>query len=49
MTYDFYREYDLDFIKTMNNGMYGVECFGCKIDYSDIEKEASLNNLHSHM
>lgn len=38
MTYDFYREYDLDFIKTMNNGMYGVECFGCKIDYSDIEK-----------
>lgn len=37
-TYDFYRAYDLDFIKTMNNGMYGVECFGCKIDYSDIEK-----------
>jgi uroporphyrinogen decarboxylase len=37
-TYDFYRAYDLDFIKTMNNGMYGVECFGCEIDYSDIEK-----------
>ncbi len=37
-TYNFYREYDLDFIKTMNNGMYGVECFGCEVDYSDIIK-----------
>ena len=37
-TYDFYKEYDLDFIKTMNNGMYGVECFGCTVDYSEIEK-----------
>lgn len=35
-TYDFYRAYDIDFIKTMNNGMYPVEDFGCKVDYSDI-------------
>lgn len=35
-TYEFYREYDLDFIKTMNNGMYAIEDFGCKVDYSDI-------------
>lgn len=37
-TYNFYKEYDLDFIKTMNNGMYAIEDFGCKIDYSEIEK-----------
>lgn len=37
-TYDFYHEYDLDFIKTANNGMYGVECFGCTVDYSEISK-----------
>ena len=35
-TYQFYKEHDLDFIKTMNNGMYSIEDFGCKIDYSDI-------------
>lgn len=35
-TYDFYKKYDLDFIKTMNNGMYAIEDYGCKIDYSDI-------------
>lgn len=37
-TYDFYKTYDLDFIKTMNNGMYAIEDFGCEIDYSEIEK-----------
>lgn len=37
-TYEFYKTYDLDFIKTMNNGMYAIEDFGCKIDYSEIEK-----------
>lgn len=37
-TYDFYKKYDLDFIKTMNNGMYAIEDYGCKIDYSEIEK-----------
>lgn len=36
-TYDFYKEYDVDIIKTMNNGMYSVEDFGCKIDYSEIK------------
>lgn len=35
-TYQFYKAYDLDFIKTMNNGMYPIQDFGCKIDYSEI-------------
>ena len=37
-TYDFYKKYDLDFIKTMNNGMYAIADFGCTIDYSEIVK-----------
>jgi len=37
-TYDFYKEYDLDFIKMMNNGMYSTEDFGCEADYSEIKK-----------
>lgn len=37
-TYDFYKEYDVDFVKTMNNGMYPIEDFGCIVDYSEIEK-----------
>lgn len=37
-TYEFYKDYDLDFIKTMNNGMYAIEDFGCTVDYSEIEK-----------
>lgn len=35
-TYEFYKKYDVDFIKTMNNGMYAIEDFGCEIDYSEI-------------
>jgi len=35
-TYEFYKRYDLDFIKTMPNGMYAVEDYGCKCDYQDI-------------
>ena len=35
-TYSFYKKYDLDFIKTMNNGMYSIEDFGCKIDYQPV-------------
>lgn len=35
-TYSFYKEFDLDFIKTMNNGMYPVEDFGCVMDYSGV-------------
>lgn len=35
-TFDFYKKYDIDFIKTMNNGMYAIEDMGCLIDYSDI-------------
>lgn len=37
-TYEFYKAYDIDLIKTMNNGMYSIEDYGCKIDYSDIPK-----------
>lgn len=37
-TYQFYKEYDLDFIKTMNNGLYAVEDYGCECDFSEIEK-----------
>lgn len=37
-TYNFFKKYDIDFIKTMSNGMYSVEDYGCIIDFSDIEK-----------
>lgn len=37
-TYEFYKKYDIDFIKTMNNGMYSIEDFGCDVDFSDIAK-----------
>lgn len=37
-TYDFYKTYDVDILKTMNNGMYSVEDYGVKVDYSEIEK-----------
>lgn len=37
-TYEFYKTYDVDFIKTMNNGMYAIEDFGCEIDYSAVIK-----------
>lgn len=37
-TYEFYKKYDFDFVKTMNNGMYAIEDFGCTVDYSEIVK-----------
>ena len=37
-TFEFFKTYDTDLIKTMNNGMYAIEDFGCEIDYSQIEK-----------
>ena len=37
-TYEFYKKYDFDFIKTMNSGMYAIEDFGCRIDTSDIAR-----------
>ena len=37
-TVEFYREYDVDVIKTMKNGMYAIEDLGCTIDYSEISK-----------
>ncbi len=35
-TVDFYHKYDVDIIKTMNNGMYSCEDFGVQVDYSDV-------------
>ena len=35
-TYAFYKTYDVDIIKTMNNGLYSVIDYGCKIDSSDV-------------
>ena len=37
-TYQFYKTYDIDLIKTMNNGMYSCQDYNCEIDYSDIER-----------
>jgi len=37
-TYQFYKEYDVDIVKTMNSGMYSIEDYGCQIDYSEIAK-----------
>ena len=31
-TYEFYKKYDFDFVKTMNNGMYAIEDFGCTVE-----------------
>lgn len=33
-----YKTYDIDILKTMNNGMYSVEDYGVSVDYSSIEK-----------
>jgi len=38
MSYRFYREFNLDFIKNMPNGMFSVEDWGCTCDYSAIPK-----------
>lgn len=35
-TYGFCKTYDVDILKTMNNGMYSVEDFGAVADYSEI-------------
>lgn len=37
-SYQLYQDYDLDFIKTMNNGMYAVEDYGTDIDFSEVAK-----------
>lgn len=37
-SYQLYKDYDLDFIKTMNNGMYAVEDSGTDIDFSEVAK-----------
>jgi uroporphyrinogen decarboxylase len=35
-TIRFYRELDLDFVKSMANGMFSVQDFGCEVDFSAI-------------
>ena len=35
-TYAFFHSADLDIVKTMDNGLYGVEDFGVQPDYADI-------------
>jgi len=46
-TYEFFKEYDLDFIKMMNNGMYSTEDFGCKADYSEIKQGGAAKLVYS--
>lgn len=46
-TYQFYKKYDLDIIKTMNNGMYAIEDLGCKIDYSQISQGGVAKVIYS--
>lgn len=45
-TYEFARSHDIDFIKTMNNGMYSVEDFGCTLDQSQV-KNGGVTKLAS--
>ncbi len=35
---DFHQQYQVDFLKTMPNGMYAIEDYGCDIDYSEVSK-----------
>lgn len=37
-TIAFQERFDLDFVKTMPNGMYAIEDYGCEIDFSAIPK-----------
>lgn len=37
-TSNFVEKYDTDIVKTMNNGMYAVEDYGVKVDYSEVSK-----------
>lgn len=46
-TYKFYKKYDIDFVKTMNNGMYAIEDYGCEIDYSEVEKGGVAKLVHT--
>lgn len=46
-TYQLYQDYDLDFIKTMNNGMYAVEDYGTTLDFSEVAKGGVAKVTHS--
>lgn len=37
-TYKLYNDFDLDFVKTLNNGMYSIEDYGTIIDFSEVKK-----------
>lgn len=37
-TADLAKKYDLDLVKTMNNGMYATEDYGCVVDYSEVAR-----------
>ncbi len=37
-TMAFYREYDLDFVKSMPNGMFSIEDYDCGCDFSEVPK-----------
>ena len=46
-TYSFYKTYDVDFIKTMSNGMYSIEDLGCTVDYSGIKAGGVAKLVHT--
>jgi len=37
-SYAFYKDLDLDFIKSMPNGMFSIQDWGCTCDFSDISR-----------
>ena len=38
-TYEFYKTYDVDFIKTMNNGMYQLKISDARLTIRKLPKE----------
>ncbi len=46
-TIEFYRDYDLDFIKLMSNGMYSVEGYGALANYAKIPKGGKAEIVQS--
>jgi len=46
-TWEFYKKLNVDFIKTMSNGMYAIEDLGCEIDYSEVAKGGVAKVAHT--
>ena len=44
----FAQRYDLDFVKSMPNGLYCVEDWGCICDYGDIERDRLCRTAFAH-